>query len=162
MSEVDELFGEGGAGFRPRTGRILFLLIGGLVLAVLGLACTSIPGALVLLFGWLTVERELDRVHAGFLPETDRRTLEGYRQAVWGGLGVTLLLFVVQGFLLCNGTYYSLWSAGLREARPVLLQLTGEPTLDDEAMRRLGDAIDDMRPPGDTADPDTGRPDTGR
>jgi hypothetical protein len=117
--DVGELFGDDGTKARPRTGLVIAVLVTGLTLTVLGMACTAVPGGIVTLVSWALVEREIDRVDSGFLPLQHRPALVAVRGAVWGGLLVVLGLFVIQSILLCNGTYYSLWSAGIEMLRPL-------------------------------------------
>jgi hypothetical protein len=122
MSEaVDELFGEEGSAAGPRVRTILALLGTGLVLSLLGMACTAVPGGLVVLVAWSMVEKDLDRVDSGYLALEHRPTLSAVRRAVYAGLVLVVLLFLAQTVLLCTGVYYDLWSAGVEMLRPVAL-----------------------------------------
>ena len=126
MSDVDELFGEGGKRARPKTGLILVVLITGLVMALLGMACTAVPGGLVTLVAWALVERELGRVDSGYFALEHRPHLATLRALIWAALLLVLGLFVIQGFLLCNGWYTWFWSSLIELARPLVL--TDPPT----------------------------------
>lgn len=117
--EVGELFGESGTSARPRTGLVIAVLVTGLTLTVLGMVCTAVPGGIVTLISWAMVEREIDRVDSGFLPLQHRPALVAVRGSVYVGLLIVLALFVVQGVLLCNGTYVALWSAAIELLRPL-------------------------------------------
>lgn len=115
MSErVDELFGSAGTEARPRTALILSLTGGGLVVTALGLACSVIPGALVVLAAWVVVQRELDRVESGFLPVTDRPLLLGLRAIVWVTVGVVAVAAALQLWGMWSGLYPQLWGEAVR------------------------------------------------
>jgi len=121
-SQVDELFGEGGRQARPRTTRIVVVLVTGLILTVLGMACTAVPGGLVTLISWSLVEKELDRVDSGYLALEYRPGLVLLRRLVWASLILVLGLFFIQGFLLCMGSYTTFWTWLIELARPSILQ----------------------------------------
>lgn len=103
--DVDELFGDGAGRPRPRTGLISTLLVGGLVLTVLGMACITAPGGLLVLIAWMHVEKDTERLESGYLPEEDRPKVERMRRFTYAGLVVVIALFTLQGLLLCNGAY---------------------------------------------------------
>ena len=126
-ADVDELFGEGGRRARPRSLRVGVVLAVGLVLAILGMACTAVPGGLVCLVAWALVEREIDRVDSGYLALDYRPGLVTLRALVWASLVVVLGLFIVQGFLLCTGFYTTMWTEALDLLRVVLLPEAVEP-----------------------------------
>jgi hypothetical protein len=116
MSErVDELFGSAGTEARPRTALIVSLTVGGFLLTVGGLACSVIPGALLVLAAWIVVQRELDRVESGFLPVTERSSLLALRAIVWIAVGLVALLTVLQLAGLWTGVYSVFWG-GLVQA----------------------------------------------
>lgn len=128
MSEaVDELFGEAGDAARPRTTWILALLIGGVLLALAGMACTAVPGGLLVLGAWAMVEKDLDRVDAGYLALDHRPTLSTLRSAVWGGLALVVILFVAQSVLLCTGFYFQFWATLIESMRPLALDAGSPP-----------------------------------
>lgn len=102
---VDELFGEGAGRARPRTALIASLLISGLLLTVVGMACIAAPGGILVLLAWMHVEKDVERVESGYLPAEDRPTVELSRRLTYAGLLVVVVLFAVQGVLLCNGVY---------------------------------------------------------
>jgi hypothetical protein len=116
--EVEELF-EGGSAARPRWGFALGVLGAGVALTLLGLACSSVPGGLVTLWGYFVVEKEIDRVDTGYLPVEDRPALLRLRALAWACLALVLGTFVIQGVLLCSGAYVPLWAAAIELLRPI-------------------------------------------
>jgi hypothetical protein len=115
MSErVDELFGASGSEARPRVALVISLCVGGLLVTLAGMACSVIPGVLVVLLAWVVVQRDLDRVDSGFLPLTDRSRLLVLRGVVWSVVVVAALLTVVQLAGLWTGTYQAFWDFLLR------------------------------------------------
>lgn len=102
---LDELFGAGGGRPRPRATLIAMLVATGIVLAVLGMGCISVPGGLLVLLAWMLVEKDLDRLESGYLPEADREVVMRVRSLTYAGLLLVVVLFVLQGLLLCNGFY---------------------------------------------------------
>lgn len=107
--EVGELFGEGAGAARPRTTLAVGLLIAGLVLTVLGMACTTAPGGLVVLGAWMVIEKEHERLESGYFPESLRGRIETVRSFATAGVSTVIVLFLVQGVLLCSGFYDALW-----------------------------------------------------
>jgi hypothetical protein len=107
--DLDELFGEGGASLKPGTRTIIVLLTVGLVLAVVGLLCSSVPGGLFVLLAWTRVEKEVDRVESGFLPEEFLPQLKMLRRIVWIAFALIFFVFLCQAFLLITGFYLQLW-----------------------------------------------------
>ncbi len=124
-SRVDELFGEGAGAPAPRLGWIYFLLVSGLLLAVLGMLCTSVPGALLVLFAWLIVEQEVDRLESGYLPADTAPTLARARSRTGAGLVTVVLLFFVQATLLCSTSLYE--ALYVSYATPVLEWIAPPP-----------------------------------
>lgn len=106
---VDELF-DSSHRVGPRRRLILTLLILGVTLSVLGLCCTSVPGGLVTLAAWSVLETEIARVDSGFLPATTKPILLKLRSLVNVALVLTVILFLIQGALLCQGSYEPFWS----------------------------------------------------
>lgn len=116
MSErVDELFGGAGTEARPRVALVVALAVGGVLSSAVGLACSVVPGVLLVLLSWGVVERELDRVDSGFLPLADRRRLLGLRTGVWVLLAVVTGLAFVQLVGMWTGVYPRLWGDALRD-----------------------------------------------
>ncbi len=109
--EVDELFGDGAGAPQPRIRTVLALLGAGLLVAVPGLACTVVPGALLVLFAWVVVEKEMDRVDTGFLSVDHRAEVVRLRNVVRGTVVVLVMLIFAQFVLL---TYTPLYDALLR------------------------------------------------
>jgi hypothetical protein len=103
--DLDELFGAGGGRPRPRSALIGTLVAVGLFLAVIGMACISAPGGILVLTAWMFVEKDLDRLDNGYLPESDRELVETLRSVTYASLLLVVVLFVLQGLLLCNGFY---------------------------------------------------------
>lgn len=106
---IDELFGQHGQP-QPRTRRITALLVAGLVLSVLGLACTTVPGGVLVLLAWSAVERELDRVDSGYLALEHKPRLVVLERVTWVAVALIALLFLGQGVMFCSGFYTPLWS----------------------------------------------------
>lgn len=113
MAELDELFGEREDAPRARTGRVWGLLAVGLVLAGLGLLCSSAPGGILVLVAWMLVEKEMDRVENGYLPADQRPVVVRARAAAVAGLALSVAIFVLQGLLFCNGWYEVFWPSAL-------------------------------------------------
>jgi len=107
--EIDELFGECTGQPEPRIGLVGALLVGGLVAATAGLACSSAPGGILVLVAWMVVEKELDRVESGYLPAEVLPRLKTLQRLVYAAVLVVIGLFVIQGLLFCNGVYDPLW-----------------------------------------------------
>jgi hypothetical protein len=106
---LDELFGEGSGQPVPRTRLAITLLVTGLILGLLGMACTAAPGGILVLIAWVVLEKELDRVESGYLPTEFKPRLLALQRATYAAVVLVVLLFVVQLFLLCNGTYEVFW-----------------------------------------------------
>ncbi|MBW1879958.1 MAG: hypothetical protein JRI25_13305 [Deltaproteobacteria bacterium] len=106
---LNELFGEGSGQPVPRTRLAIILLVTGLVLALLGMACSAAPGGLVVLVAWVVIEKELDRVDSGYLPTEFKPRLLALQRVTYAAVVLVLLLFVVQFFLMCNGTMEAFW-----------------------------------------------------
>lgn len=107
--DVDELFGIGGEP-GPQVWTAGLLLGAGLVVAIVAAACTSVPGALLVLAGWSLVEQDLARIEAGFLPERHRRTLRRLQIGAWVAVAVVNALLVVEGLMFAFGIYQDQWS----------------------------------------------------
>lgn len=120
MSDIDELFAGGGAA-KPRTGRILTVIGLGLLLTLLGMACSAVPGGLVVLFGWSMSQKELDRVDSGYLPVENRPALLRLHMVAWACLLLVIACFIVQGVLLWAGVYTQLWVTAIELLRPLAM-----------------------------------------
>jgi hypothetical protein len=103
--DLDELFGAGGGRPRPRSTVIVVLVVLGLVLTILGMACIAVPGGLLVLLAWMLVEKDVDRLRSGYLPDADREVVERVRSMTYAALLLVVVLFGLQAFLLCNGFY---------------------------------------------------------
>ena len=111
--KVDELFGEGATKVAPKTRLIITLLGLGCALTVLGLACSSVPGGLIVLWAWTLMEKEIDRVESGYLPEDSLPALRRLKGVVWLTLGLVVVVFMIQSALLFNGFYFFLWGSAI-------------------------------------------------
>ena len=120
-ADVDELFGGSGSAAKPRVGRIIAVLVTGMTLTVLGMACTAVPGGLVTLVAWALAEKELGRVDSGYLPVEARPGLVTLRTIILLCLIAVLVLFIIQGALLCTGVYFQMWSAAVESLRPLVI-----------------------------------------
>ena len=119
--EVGELFGEGKGAPRPRLRLVAILMVSGLVLALGGLACSAVPGGLVVLVAWLVAEKERDRVDSGFLPESDRPRVALVRRLAQAGLVLVIGLLLVQCLLMWGGVYEAIWTRALKAAVDLLV-----------------------------------------
>jgi hypothetical protein len=109
-NDVNELFGEGEGAPEPRTALVWSLLVIGLLLSGLGMVCTPVPGAILVLLAWYLVEKELDRVSSGYLSREAVRPVTRARMAAFVSVLFVIVLFLVQGFLLGADFYDSWWS----------------------------------------------------
>jgi hypothetical protein len=109
-ADLDELFGDKGGAPAPRVKLIMRLLVTGLLLTLLGLACTAAPGGLMVLGAWLVVEAEMERVDNGFLPADAAADIGRLRAATFAALLVVLLVFAVQTVLFATGFYDVIWN----------------------------------------------------
>ena len=103
--DLDELFGKEGSRARPRRNRILGLLLSGIVLTILGMACIAAPGGILVLLAWMTVETDQQRLESGYLPASNADEVEMLRRFTYAGLLLVVFLFALQAILLCNGAY---------------------------------------------------------
>lgn len=116
--DVDELFGGGQGQPAPRTGLVGALLVGGLLLSIVGLACSSVPGGILVLIAWSVVETENDRIESGYLPLDARGRVRALRAAVYFAIVVVVAALAVQLWLLGQGFYQILWSSLLELVLP--------------------------------------------
>ena len=117
-SKVDELFGEEGQAVRANIRGIVTTLVLGVLLAFLGLVCSSVPGGLIVLWAWSLTEKEIDRVHSGYLPEDSLPALRVLKGFVWASLIVILIIFVGQTILLFSGFYVVFWGDLVQSLAP--------------------------------------------
>lgn len=123
MSDIDELFGEGGGAPAPRTVLASGLIATGLLTALVGMVCSAAPGALLVLLGWYVVEKDAARVESGYLPATAAPTVRALRVVAVGAVLGVIAMFVVQEVLLRVGVYDGPWSAAfgwIESVRPHL------------------------------------------
>ena len=109
MSErdVDELFG-GIGGATPRTAPALVLAAIGLIVAIIGLLCLSVPGGMMVLAAVWLIENEMDRCENGFYPPTTHGKVERARRWVFASLFLTIGVFVFQTYLYYRMFYEQL------------------------------------------------------
>lgn len=124
--EVEELF-EGGRAAQPRIKLVLGVLGSGVLLTLLGLACSSVPGGLLTLAGWSILQKEIDRVDSWYLPIEHRPLLYKLRILAWASLGIVVACFVIQGILLCTGSYVVFWGGLIESLRPLAIAILGGP-----------------------------------
>jgi hypothetical protein len=109
MSDVDQLFGRGDDAPKPRTATIAAMVFGGLLVAVVGLGCTVIPGLGLVAWGWNVAEVDWARATSGYYAsESQRRAWWGRLVAILALLAAFGLLFV-QLWLVWAGFYHVLW-----------------------------------------------------
>lgn len=100
MSEkVDELFGGEREVAAPRRGLAVAFLVSGLLVAALGARITSIPGGILVLLGWLVVQRDRDRVASGYLPADQLAGLRAVESWFMVGLLAIIALEAYQLYL---------------------------------------------------------------
>ena len=104
-NKLDALF-EGEEEPKPRLAKTWAYLALGMILTVLGLACTTLPGGLLMLVAWYSADLELAKLHSGYLPETAEPILRRQRYCVYAGLGIAWGTFVLQGLVLCGTDWY--------------------------------------------------------
>jgi hypothetical protein len=102
---VDELFGGGPGEPQPRLRLGYGLLGSGLAVAVVGMLCTVVPGAGMVLASWSVAEKEMDRLESGYLPETRRDALLNLQRATRFGVVGVIALISLQFGLFCAGVY---------------------------------------------------------
>lgn len=111
---LDELFGEEGGAPEPRSTTIVALLAAGLTMTILGLACSSAPGGMLVLLAWYLVGKDMDRLDNGYLPADARPRVRRLQHATWASVAVVLVAFGVQAWLLGMGVYDLLWGVALQ------------------------------------------------
>ena len=104
-TDLDELFG-GEDEPSPRVAKTWFYLGLGLLLAILGLACTTLPGGILILLAWSNADIEQARLRSGYLPESAAPTLHRQLYCIYAGLALAWGAFALQGFLLCGTDWY--------------------------------------------------------
>ena len=106
---LDELFGAGEGTPQPRWVLIISLLGGGILTAILGMACSAAPGGLVVLVAYAVLEKEMGRVESGYLPPENKPRLQILQTATYLSILAVVMLFVLQMYLLYNGFYDGFW-----------------------------------------------------
>ena len=113
--EVDELFGQGGGAAAPRVALALGLIGAGLAMTMLGLACSTVPGGIVVLGGWFVVEQDRDRLASGFLPTDAEWTVRMLRSVAFAAIALVILMGLVQFWLFASTSFYELvWGSALQ------------------------------------------------
>ena len=124
-ADLEELFGEGQGQPEPRTRLVAILAVSGLVLSVLGLACTTAPGGLLVLIAWLTIDKEVGRIRSGYLSADFQPVVDQARKWTYLALVLVIFLFTVQLILLCQGFYEYFWGNLLSWLVPYLVSPEG-------------------------------------
>ena len=109
VSRVEDLFGPAEQAAEPRLQLVRLYLFLGLSTTLLGMACSVVPGVSLVLFAWYLVDKEISRVESGFLPQSWRDPVIKTKGHVRLGVGVSVLLLLLQVTLLCGG-FYTVWA----------------------------------------------------
>jgi len=104
-NNLDDLFG-GEDTPTPRLAKTWIYLLVGLLLTVLGLACTTLPGGILILMAWSSADLEQGRLRSGYLPESAAPTLRRQLYFIYASLAFAWGAFALQGFLLCGTDWY--------------------------------------------------------
>jgi len=114
-SRVDELFaGEPPpppVDVGPRIRRLRLMVGVAVLLDVLGLMVTVVPGAVVTLWAWLAADAEAARIEAGGYDEAAAAQVVGMRNIARWAMVACVLCLLAQAWLLHNGFYNPLWAA---------------------------------------------------
>jgi len=96
----------------PKLNSIRGILWVGVPLVILGVPCwTSVPGALLTLWAWLSADAEMPRIEAGDYSEEDASRLLRLRQRASWALVLCVVTLVVQIYLLSTHFYERLWGS---------------------------------------------------
>jgi hypothetical protein len=96
----------------PRLRSIRGMLWVGVPLVVLGVPCwTSVPGAVLSLWAWLSTDAELPRIEAGEYSAEDAGKLLQLRRLASGTLVLCVVTLILQIFLLNTRFYERLWGS---------------------------------------------------
>lgn len=110
MSEhVDDLFSSEGTERRARLTLPIVLIVSGLVVALIGLLCSSAPGGVMVLVGLMRIETERRRVQTGALPQSEAEAVTSALRVAYTAMTLVVALFGIQTALLCLGIYQPLW-----------------------------------------------------
>ena len=90
----------------PRMAKTWSYLAIGLLLTVLGLGCTTLPGGILILLAWSSSDIEHARLRSGYLPESAAPVLRRQLYCIYAGLALAWGAFALQGFLLCGTDWY--------------------------------------------------------
>lgn len=104
-AHLDDLFG-GDEEPKPRLAKTWVYLGVGLLLTVLGLACTTLPGGILILLAWSNADIEQVRLRSGYLPDSARPVLQRQLYCIYLSLALAWGAFALQGFLLCGTDWY--------------------------------------------------------
>lgn len=119
---VDELFaGDEGPAPTPSLRRITALLVVGGLTALGGLACSALPGSLLVLAGWYLAEKENARREGGFYGPDWSLPIRRTRAAARLSALICLVVVVVQNLLLCATPLYPAllgWVIGVESGAP--------------------------------------------
>ena len=79
------------------------------MLAFLGLACTVLPGGMLILLSYHYADREIERVNSGYLGEEHRPVVRLLQLLTRIAVLMVLVIAVIQAVLALDGTYDLLW-----------------------------------------------------
>jgi hypothetical protein len=119
-ADLDELFGGGGQA-EARTRLVYSLVAFGLIFTLLGLACTTAPGGLMVLVAWVIIDKESSRIESGYLPTDLQPQVDRARKWTYLALLGVIALFMLQLILLCQGFYEWFWGALLQLLVPLII-----------------------------------------
>ena len=109
LSKVEDLFGPIEQAAKPRLKLVRLCLVAGLVMTVLGMACSVVPGVSLVLLSWFIVDKEVSRIESGFLAQSWRDPVAKTKTYVRVGVWLSVLTLLLQVTLLCMGVY-TVWA----------------------------------------------------
>ena len=119
MSEkVEALFaGEPPAPIEPAEHRIRAIrgiLLFAIPMVILGIPCwTSVPGAGLTLWAWMSTDGEMSRIEAGTTAPEDAAMLIQLRRLAAGALALCVVTLIIQIVLLGTTFYERLWGSAV-------------------------------------------------
>ena len=118
--KLDELLADNSRRSGPRLTLPYILIVSGVILAVIGLMCSSAPGGVLVLVGLTRVETQRRRIDSGALPESERPTVDMALRVAYVSMAIVIVMFIVQTALLCMGVYQPLWGQAFYTLRSLL------------------------------------------
>lgn len=95
---------------RPRVRRLRAIIAVALVLDLLGLLLTVVPGAAMTLWAWLAADAESERLEAGTYDEQSAAAVLGIRSVARWAMIFCVFCLVAQATLLHRGFYDPIWA----------------------------------------------------